>query len=95
MIKSANERISPSKVATKKGKSIDFKCHVQFSSTLHWFFNHGPLPDNVKQDGNSISINKTKEINIGIYECIGKADNKPYYSLFSATASLNFKSKSP
>ena len=57
-----------------------------------WFFNNGPLPDNVLQKKSTIEIRAVKKRNKGVYECIGKNKYSPY-ALFSASVTLHVKSK--
>ncbi len=88
-----NDRIQPQHIIAVKGSDIKITCDTPNSTHILWFYNHGTLSSNVDKEGNTLIISNVGKHNKGIYECVGIVDNKPYYSLFSATTSLFFSSK--
>ncbi len=89
-----NDRVKPQKVVATEGQVLSIKCETE--EEAHWFFNHRSLPSNVEKSQNYIVIRNIDQDSIGNYECISKVNSRFYYSYFSyfsATAKVIFKSK--
>ncbi len=83
--------MEPDKLMVPRGDNVEFLCET--ATEAKWFFNHGPLPANADETGNSLLITNIKRRNHGIYECLGVANNPPYYSYISSTILVHSKSE--
>ncbi len=77
----------------RKGQDVSFQCTSAYPEDTKFFFNHGKLPDNVNKIGNELYIRNANGRNKGTYECLGKLNNRPHFSLLSAVATVKFRSK--